>query len=107
MLFIAPISALFGIGLLAKQGLSIGVSGVATVVLLTRESPAGRATTLTLNVAAMSLGSALGGLLLAVTGFWLIGFGAFLPGFLSAMLVWWYQDRSNVALPSPAPEAPT
>jgi MFS transporter, DHA1 family, inner membrane transport protein len=102
-LLIAPLSALAGLGVLAVQGATPGMSGVAVALLLTRDSPAGRATTLTLNVAAISLGtalgSALGGLLLAVAGYWLIGCCACLLAFASSAIVWLWQDRAALDVP--------
>lgn len=87
-----PISGVAGIGLLAVQGLATGLSGVAVVLLLIRESPAGRATTLTLNTVALSLGTALGstigGVLLAVAGYAMLGLAALLLSVSSAVLVW-------------------
>lgn len=87
-----PIPALAGIGLLAVQGITTGVSGVAIVFLLMRESPGGRATTMTLNTAVLSmgaaLGSALGGLVLSVGGFAPVGLCALLLSASSAYLAW-------------------
>lgn len=89
---ILPIPALAGIGLLALQGMTTGASGVAVVFLLMRESPAGRATTMTLNTAALSLGtalgSALGGLVLSVASFPLVGVCAAVLSCSSAYSAW-------------------
>jgi MFS transporter, DHA1 family, inner membrane transport protein len=90
VMFILPVSVLASLLMLLVQGFTTGVGAVAVALLLTRESPAGRATTLTLNVAAISLGtaagSALGGALLAVGGFWLLGTASLMFGCLSAVL---------------------
>lgn len=98
-LFILPLSATAGLALLAVQGITTGISGVAVVLLLTLESPAGKATTLTLNTAALSLGtacgSALGGLLLAIGDFSLIGFCSLVLSCSSAALVWTCRERSS------------
>jgi predicted MFS family arabinose efflux permease len=109
-LFLLPISGIAGIGLVAIQGVTTGVAMVAVVVLLSQESPAGRATTMALNGSAMSfgvaLGSALGGLFLGVAGYWLLGVASFLMSSLSAAIVLW----KPAVLPSPAaattPETP-
>ena len=104
-----PIPALVGIGLLAVQGMTTGVSGVAIVFLLIRESPAGRATTMTLNTAALSmgaaLGSALGGLVLSVGGFAPVGLCALLLSASSAYLVW-STGRSTTKLDINTAERP-
>jgi predicted MFS family arabinose efflux permease len=110
-LFMLPITALIGVGLLAVQGLTTGIATAAVPILLIRESPAGRATTMTLNIAALSLGtavgSALGGLLLAVSGFWLIGLFGLLFSCSSAGLVWWYHEpRETVLTPAPPDSTP-
>lgn len=91
-LFSLSIPAIVGVGLLAVQGITTGVSTVAVVFLLMKESPAGRATTLTLNAAALSLGTALGstlgGLLLAVASFSLLGLSSLLLSCTAALLIW-------------------
>jgi predicted MFS family arabinose efflux permease len=82
--------------------LMMGVANVTVTLLLGRESPAGRATTMTANQAAFSLGSAsggaLGGLLLALSGYGAIV--ACIPVLCSvaAALVWFCRPR-------PAPES--
>lgn len=87
-----PISAVAGMGLLGIQGITSGMASVAVTLLLLRESPASRATTLTLNAVALSLGtalgSALGGALLAVGDYALLGLAALLLSAASAFLVW-------------------
>ena len=74
-----------------------GMSLVATTLLLTAESPANRATTLTLNGSANSLGAALGGALggglLAIGDYPALGLGALALGLASAALVWWSRAR--------------
>ena len=91
-LFIFHIPALAGLGLLGIQGVATAASMVAVVLLLMRESPASRATTLTLNTVALSLGialgSMLGGVLLAVSDYHLLGFASLLLSGGSAFLVW-------------------
>jgi DHA1 family putative efflux transporter-like MFS transporter len=69
-----------------------GVGSVTLNALLLSETPAGRATTMSLNGSAQSLGSAvgssLGGLLLAVGGYGAIGVGIPLLGAAAAAVVW-------------------
>jgi predicted MFS family arabinose efflux permease len=109
-LFLLPISALAGIGLVAIQGLTTGVATVSVFVLLSRESPAGRATTMALNGSAMSLGvalgSSLGGLFLGLAGFWLLGFVGLLMASLSAAVVFWKPANLPSPTPTPAPKTP-
>jgi predicted MFS family arabinose efflux permease len=102
-----PIPALVGVGLLAVQGLATGIANVFVVLLLLRESPAGRATTITLNTVGLSLGTALGsmlgGLVLAVTGFGAIGITALALSVLSGALVWTFPaspQRTATGVPS-------
>jgi len=103
-LFMLPVTATAGLGLLAAMGLTVGVSGVAGVLLLMRESPTSRATTLTLNTVMLNLGIALGGMiggvLLAVGDFTTLGWGALLS-FGAAWLVWSTRDRTLPNAPAP------
>ena len=98
-----PLPAWAVIGLHALFAGISGLSMVATTLLLTAESPAGRATTLTLNGSAMSLGlglgGALGGLLLVFGDYPALGFGALAIGLASAALTWWSRPH---AVPAPA-----
>ena len=110
-LFLLPISGIVGVGLVAVQGVTTGVATVAVVVLLSRESPAGRATTMALNGSAMSmgvaLGSALGGLLLGVADYWLLGIGAMVMSLFSAGIVLWGAEPSVSLAAAPEPEVPS
>ena len=69
-----------------------GMIMVSTVVLLIGQSPAGRATTLTLYGSAMNLGvalgAALGGLALARAGYVALGLCTLALPLVSAVLVW-------------------
>jgi predicted MFS family arabinose efflux permease len=73
------------------------------VLLLMRESPASRATTVTLNTVALSLGMALGsmlgGVMLTVGDFPLLGGCAVVLSGMAAGLVWLTREAP---LPSPA-----
>jgi MFS transporter, DHA1 family, inner membrane transport protein len=92
---ILPLSAIAALPLMAAGWLTHGVVMVSTVVLLVSRSPAGRATTLTLNGSAMSfgmaLGAALGGLVLAGTGYFGLGVCTLALPLTSAVLVWIYR----------------
>jgi predicted MFS family arabinose efflux permease len=75
-----PLPAPAAVGLLAVGVALMAVANAAVPTLLAEETPAGRATTMALNGAAMSLGGALGasvgGLLLATAGYGGLGLGA-------------------------------
>jgi MFS transporter, DHA1 family, inner membrane transport protein len=92
------------VGLIAN-----GASNVATVVLLTHAAPTARATTLTVNGSAMSLGSALGGalggLLLATGGYGLVGIGTLVLGISSAVIVAWASRASTASTSTAAVSA--
>ena len=97
-----------GLGLpavLALNGLgaaTMGLANVTATLLLGRESPAGRATTMTANQAAFSLGSAtgsaLGGLLLALGDYHTIALAGPLPCLAAAALVWRSRPRAPAAV---------
>ncbi len=88
-----PIPALATVAVATVGLIANGASNVATVVLLTHTAPTARATTLTVNGSAMSLGSALGGalggVLLATGGYALLGAGTLILGVSSAVVVAW------------------
>lgn len=86
---------------LIRQAATNAVTVVAVALLLTRETPAGRATTMTLNGGAPSLGIALGSALggVALAGYPAVGFCTLLLCAVSAVLVWW-SGRHPAALPS-------
>jgi DHA1 family inner membrane transport protein len=92
-----PVPGAVAVGLMTLAGVMAGVRQVASSTLLTEETPAGRATTMVLNRSAISLGtalgSAMGGLLLAVSGFGALGLSALLCCCASAGLVWWSRSR--------------
>ena len=103
-----PLSAGLVIALHTLNAGLMSVTMVATILLLTAESPAGRATTLTLNGSANSLGialgGALGGLLLALGDYPTLGLGALALGGAGAALAWWSRARP---LPAPPPAMPS
>jgi predicted MFS family arabinose efflux permease len=94
---VLPLPALLTVALLTLAMLANGASNVATVALLSGVAPTGRATALTLNGSAMSLGTALGGsvggLLLAVGGYPTLGAGSLVLALAAAGVVWWSRSR--------------
>ena len=101
-----PIPALATVALATIGLIANGASNVATVVLLTHAAPTARATTLTVNGSAMSLGSALGGalggVLLATGGYALVGIGTLVLGVTSAAVVAWWSQTPKVSTAAPA-----
>ena len=87
-----PLPGAVAVGLMTLAGVMAGAGLVASSTLLTEETPAGRATTMVLNRSAISLGTALGsatgGLLLAVSGYGALGLSALLCCCASAGLTW-------------------
>jgi predicted MFS family arabinose efflux permease len=87
-----PLPASAAVALMAAGWLMHGLLMVSTVVLLIRQSPAGRATTLTLYASAMNLGialgAALGGLALAWGGYVALGLCTLALPLVSATLFW-------------------
>jgi len=87
-----PLPAPAAVALMAAGWLMHGLIMVSTVVLLVGQSPAGRATTLTLYASAMNLGvalgAALGGLALAQGGYGALGLCTLALPLVSAVLVW-------------------
>jgi predicted MFS family arabinose efflux permease len=87
-----PLPALAAVALMAAGWLMHGLIMVSTVVLLVGQSPAGRATTLTLYGAAMNLGvalgAALGGVALARAGYGALGLCTLALPLAAAILIW-------------------
>jgi len=87
-----PLPASVAVALMVAGWLMHGLMMVSTVVLLVSQSPAGRATTLTLYASAMNLGialgAALGGLALARGGYVALGLCTLALPLVSAALVW-------------------
>jgi predicted MFS family arabinose efflux permease len=87
-----PVDATSALAIMTIASLTGGIAFVAQTSLVSMETPAGQGTTMSLNAAMFTsgsaLGGALGGVLLAVGGYGLLGTG--LMGFmlLSAILVW-------------------
>jgi len=104
--FLLGVPALGVVALLTLALVLAAASTVATATLLTGETPAGRATTMALNGAAGSLGTALGaglgGLLLSVGSFTALGLGAMAWYAGGAAIVWWSRPRRTDLAGSPA-----
>jgi predicted MFS family arabinose efflux permease len=90
--FLLPVSPAAVMALTFAGFVVNGVGSVALNALLLNEAPAGRATTMSLNGSAQSLGSAvgssLGGVLLALGGYGAIGVGIMALGAAAAVVVW-------------------
>lgn len=102
-----PVTSVVAVGLMMLSAVVTGMGVVVTSTLLTSETPGGRATTMGLNQAAISLGtalgSALGRLLLALSGYGALGLSALLWCCASAGVVWWSRAP---ALPRRVPASP-
>ena len=106
---ILPLPALAAVALLALGALVHTANSVAAGSLLAGESPTGRATTLTFNNAAMSLGvaagGAIGGAALAVGGYRAVGFVSLAWLLAATCLIWWADSRASLPMPPPAAAA--
>ncbi len=90
--FFLPVPPVAIMGLTFVGFVFNGMGSLAQNVLLLRETPAGRATTMTLNGSAQSLGSAfgssVGGILIALGGYGYVGIGIIVLGVAAAIVVW-------------------
>jgi predicted MFS family arabinose efflux permease len=79
-----------------------GMYGVPNLMVLNAESPAGRATTMTLNNSAIALGTALGGvfggLAISVGGYQALGYCAPIFPILGSAIIWLSRPREVPAL---------
>ena len=79
-----------------------GMYGVPSLMVLNAESPAGRATTMTLNSSAMYLGTALGGMVggmtLTLGGYAALGFVAPIFPLAAAAVIWLSRPRAVTEL---------
>ena len=96
--FLLPVGLVAALAVLGLGTLLAGVSTVAGALLLAGESPAGQATTMTLNQAGFSVGiaagSAAGGLLLALGGYPALAIGGLGFSVSGALLVWLVRPRA-------------
>src|SRR5215212_9338822 len=104
LLAVAMIPPLSGVSIAAMLSLALvlhGAYGVPNLMVLNAESPAGRATTMTLNNSAISLGTALGGvfggLAISVGGYAALGFCAPIFPILGAGIIWLSRPRAMPA----------
>jgi predicted MFS family arabinose efflux permease len=99
--FLLPVGPIVVVLMLPLATTLTGITLVARQTLLVTESPAGRATTMTLSASATSLGSALGssigGLLLALADYSALGFCALGAGLVTTLLIWLSRPRKVVA----------
>jgi DHA1 family inner membrane transport protein len=97
--FSLPLSWPVALGIVLLASPTFSMADVATTLVLTARSPAGRATTLTLRSAAVcfgtALGGALGGLALAVGGYEAVGAFTLVALLASTAVVW--AARSEAA----------
>jgi predicted MFS family arabinose efflux permease len=88
-----PVGGPASVALMALSSVMLGIGAGATNTLLLGETPAGTATTMTLNQMANSLGgaagAALGGLLLATRGYPALGLSALVGFAAAAALIAW------------------
>ena len=97
----AMVPPLPGLAVVVLVGLAMvlqGLYGVPNLMVLNAETPVGRATTMTLNSSAMSLGSALGGVVggiaLSLGGYSALGLCAPIFPLVGAGLIWWSRPRA-------------
>ena len=102
-----PLTMAPSLALLGLAGFMAGAADIATTLVLTVLSPAGRATTLTFNSAAncigTALGGALGGLMLALGSYEAVGLCSLAWLVAAAGLVWWSHVHEA---PSPMTATP-
>jgi predicted MFS family arabinose efflux permease len=97
---LAPLSAIAVIAAMTVAATVNAVGAPTVALLLLAESPAGRATTMTINQSAFSLGialgSAIGGLLLGVGGYAAIALSV--PAFfvIASASIWWLRPVATV-----------
>ena len=105
LLALAMMLPLPGIAVVAMVALAMvmsGLYGVPNLLVLNAETPAGRATTMTLNSSAISLGTALGGVVggvaLTLGGYSALGICAPIFSLSGAAIIWWSRPRAAAPL---------
>jgi DHA1 family inner membrane transport protein len=92
--------------LIAGAALAMGLEVVGMIALLTAETPSGAATTLTLNAAVFNLGAAgggaIGGVLIALSGYDALAVGLPLFAVAAALLSWQPASPPSAAAPEAA-----
>jgi predicted MFS family arabinose efflux permease len=90
-LLILPVGLFTAVALMTVAVYALGISTVCTSTLLAAETPTGRGTTMSLNsavlVLATALGGAVGGVLIALGGFTMLGVGLVPFSLLAAIIV--------------------
>jgi predicted MFS family arabinose efflux permease len=91
------------VGVVSLAMVMQGLYGVPSLLVLSAESPAGRATTMTLNNSAITLATALGGIVggiaLALGGYSALGICAPIFPLTGAAIIWWTRPRATTPLP--------
>lgn len=89
---VLPVGTMAPVALMTAGAMAGGLGFVMLVTLISTETHAGQATTMSLNAALFSFGTALGtllgGVFLAVGGYTLLGLGLMIFSILAAALVW-------------------
>lgn len=105
----ATLLPLSGPGVVVTVGLAMvlqGMYGVPNLLVLDAETSVGRATTMTLNNSAMSLATALGGMVggvaLTLGGYQALGLCAPIFPLFGAGLLWWSRPPATAPLPATA-----
>ena len=95
---ILPLSGLAVVGVVSVAMVMHGLYGVPNLLVLNAETPAGRATTMTLNNSAISLATALGGVVggvaLTLGGYSALGICAPIFPLVGASIIWWSRPRT-------------
>jgi MFS transporter, DHA1 family, inner membrane transport protein len=99
---IPPLPAIAVVATVSLAMVLHGMYGVPSLMVLNAESPAGRATTMTLNNSAITLGTALGGVVggitLALGGYVALGFVAPIFPLLGSCIIWLTRPRTTAEL---------
>jgi predicted MFS family arabinose efflux permease len=95
---ILPLPGLAVMGVMSLAMVMHGLYGVPNLLVLSAETPVGRATTLTLNASAISLATALGGVIggiaLSLGGYQALGFCAPIFPLVGSAIIWWSRPRT-------------
>jgi MFS transporter, DHA1 family, inner membrane transport protein len=95
---ILPLPGLAVMGVMSLAMVMHGLYGVPNLLVLSAESPAGRATTMTLNASAISLATALGGVVggiaLSLGGYSALGVCAPIFPLVGSAIIWWSRPRA-------------
>jgi DHA1 family inner membrane transport protein len=99
---ILPLPGAAVVAVVAVAMVMQGLYAVPSLLLLNAETPVGRATTMTLNSSAVSLATALGGMVgggvLTLGGYSTLGVCAPIFPFMGAAIIWWSRPRTAAPL---------